>query len=124
MICSHLPSHIFLLIIPFTSSAGLAIALLLCRFSISQMDVPARQTFISLLVSNNERSAANGITNLARSIGLSIGVTINSLFLDYDKNEFMFGMPFIISGGTQMIYDIILALCFLKTSSNIKNREN
>ncbi len=86
MICSHLPSHIFLLIIPFSSSAGLAIILLLCRFSISQMDVPARQTFISLLVSNKERSSANGITNLARSIGLSIGVTINSQFLHYDKD--------------------------------------
>ena len=76
MIFTHLPSNIFLLLIAMTSNSTVAVFLLLGRFCISQMDVPARQTYVSMVVSSEERSAANGITNIARSVGLSFAFPI------------------------------------------------
>lgn len=71
MIVTHLPSHIFLILIPLMPTSSLAIAMLFCRFCISTMDVPARQTYVATVVESDERSAAGGITNVARSLGLS-----------------------------------------------------
>jgi len=81
MIFTHLPSNLFLLAIPFASNSYVAMGLVLGRFCISQMDVPARQTYVSLMVSSSERSAANGITNIARSVGLALGMGINGYFI-------------------------------------------
>ena len=64
MIYTHLPSNVFLILIALTDNATISVLLLFCRFCISQMDEPARQTFVTLVVSPSERSAANGITNI------------------------------------------------------------
>ena len=45
--------------------------MLLARFCLSQMDVPARQAFVQGLVAPSERSAAGGVTNVVRSLGLA-----------------------------------------------------
>lgn len=90
----------------------LAIIMLLIRFSMSQMDVPARQTFLTLCVENNERSAAGGITNLVRSIGFSISPIIVGYLLKDSTNEILFSLPFTIAGVLKLIYDILLYLTF------------
>ena len=72
MIFTHLPSHLFLILIPMMPNSTLAVSVLLVRFCISTMDVPARQTYVATVVDSDERSAAGGITNVARSLGLSI----------------------------------------------------
>ena len=77
------------------------------------MDVPARQTYVSLMVSSGERSAANGITNIARSVGLTFGLAINGLFFDSDPESLMFSLPFLIAGGAKIVYGITLGFCFL-----------
>jgi hypothetical protein len=51
----------------------------MARFCISQMDVPARQTYVSMVVSAEERSAANGITNIARSVGVALAFPLAGL---------------------------------------------
>eukprot|EP00919_Chromeraceae_sp_WS-2016_P036775 GHVR01087379.1.p1 GENE.GHVR01087379.1~~GHVR01087379.1.p1 ORF type:complete len:242 (-),score=-1.58 GHVR01087379.1:3647-4372(-) len=119
MIFTHLPSNIFLLIVPFTSNSTVAIVLILGRFCISQMDVPARQTYVSLVVSNEERSAANGITNIARSVGISIGLALSGYFYKFSPDDFLFSMPFAIAGSVKIFYDITLGFCFL--CNNKKN---
>lgn len=53
MIYTHLPSNVFLLLIGFVSTPSLSIVLLFARFCISQMDVPARQTYVSMMVSSS-----------------------------------------------------------------------
>ncbi|MEO8128800.1 MAG: MFS transporter, partial [Bryobacteraceae bacterium] len=45
MVFTHLPSNILLILVPLMPTASLAIAVLLLRFSISQMDVPTRQSY-------------------------------------------------------------------------------
>ena len=80
MIVTHLPSNILLILIALTGNKYIAIGLLLGRFCISQMDVPARQTYVSMVVASDERSAANGITNIARSIGLTLAFPVAGYF--------------------------------------------
>ncbi len=113
MIFTHLPSNLFLLAIPFVSDSNIAMRLILGRFCISQMDVPARQTYVNFVVSSAERSAANGITNIARSVGLSLGMGMNGYFISLDPQSFMFTVPFLLAGGIKIVYDVVLGCCFL-----------
>ena len=83
----------------------LAILVLLLRFSISQMDVPTRQSYTMAVVDPDERSAASGITGVARTIGASLSPVITGLFL---ANPALLGLPFIISGGLKIVYDLLL----------------
>ena len=82
MIFTHLPSNIFLILIGLSTNATMAVFFLLIRFCISQMDVPARQTYVSMVVSKEERSAANGITNIVRSVALTFAFPIATYLFD------------------------------------------
>ena len=69
MVVTHLPSNLLLILVPLMPTLPLAIAVLLARFSISQMDVPTRQSYTMAVVAPEERAAAAGITGVARTIG-------------------------------------------------------
>ncbi|CAF3334711.1 unnamed protein product [Rotaria socialis] len=118
MVITHIPSNIMLILITFMQTKASAIAMLLLRFSISQMDVPARQTFVAISVENNERSAAGGITNLVRSVGLSISPIIVGYLLQDSKNPILFASPFVIGGGLKLLYDILLYVSFDVSNRN------
>ncbi len=109
MVFTHLPSNVLLILVPFMPSLGLAIALLLLRFSISQMDVPTRQSYTMAVVAPDERSAASGITGVARTIGASLSPVITGVFM---SNPAFLGLPFIISGGLKIVYDLALYFNF------------
>ena len=66
MVFSHVPSNVLLLLVPLMPTLPLAAAVLLVRFAISQMDVPARQAYTVAVVDPDERSAANGVTGVTR----------------------------------------------------------
>ena len=87
--------------IPLMPTKFSAIMMLLIRFSMSQMDVPARQTFLAISVNNDERSAAGGITNLVRSIGFAISPMIVGHLMKDPTNQMLFSSPFFIAGSTQ-----------------------
>ena len=110
MVFTHLPSNILLILVPLMPNYPLAISVLLLRFSISQMDVPTRQAYTMAVVEPDERSAAAGITGIARSIGASLSPAIaGALF------SVFLGSPFIIAGGLKIIYDLILFRSFKKS---------
>jgi MFS family permease len=109
MVFTHLPSNILLILVPFMPSLGLAIALLFLRFSISQMDVPTRQSYTMAVVAPDERSAASGITGVARTIGAALSPVFTGVFL---SNPAFLGLPFILSGGLKIIYDLALYFNF------------
>ena len=81
MVFTHLPSNILLMLVPLMPSLPLAIAVLLVRFSISQMDVPTRQSYTMAVVAPDERSAAAGITGVARTTGASIAPVFTGFLL-------------------------------------------
>jgi MFS family permease len=105
MVVTHLPSNILLILVPLMPNLWLAVLVLLVRFSISQMDVPTRQSYIMAVVSKEERSAAAGITGVARTTGAAI----SPLFVG-----FMFARPswvnapFFIAGTLKILYDVLL----------------
>lgn len=103
MVFTHLPSNVLLILVPLMPNFPLAIGMLLLRFSISQMDVPTRQAYTMAVVDPDERSAAAGITGIARSVGASLSpVVAGALFSVY------LGGPFIVAGGLKILYDLIL----------------
>jgi MFS family permease len=112
MVFTHLPSNILLILVPLMPNFTLAISMLLLRFSISQMDVPTRQAYTMAVVAPDERSAAAGITGIARSVGASLSPVAAGALLSVFS-----GGPFIVAGGLKIIYDLILYRSF--KASNI-----
>ena len=109
MVFTHLPSNVLLILIPLMPNLTSAIVVLILRFCISQMDVPIRQSYTMALVSDDERSAASGITTITRSIGASLSPTFSGIFL---ANPLLISFPFFFAGGLKIIYDLWLYFSF------------
>jgi MFS family permease len=105
MVYTHIPSNILLMLVPLMPNLTLAVILLLLRFSISQMDVPTRQSYTMAVVSPDERSAAAGITGIARTTGASLSPVITGPLLAQPS---LLSLPFFLSGGLKIIYDLLL----------------
>jgi MFS family permease len=105
MVFTHIPSNILLMLVPLMPNLPLAIALLLLRFSISQMDVPTRQSYTMAVVDPDERSAASGVTGIARSVGASLSPVLTGIFLGIPA---LFSFPFFLCGGLKIVYDLLL----------------
>jgi MFS family permease len=105
MVFTHIPSNVMLIIIPFMPTVSLAVGVLLLRFSISQMDVPTRQSYLMAVVSPDERSAAAGVTGIARSIGASLSPVLAGAMLSIPA---FFSAPFFLAGGLKVVYDLLL----------------
>ena len=105
MVLTHLPSNILLILVPLMPNLSLAVLVLLVRFSISQMDVPTRQSYTMAVVSAEERSAAAGITGVARTTGAAI----SPLFVGFMfARPSLINAPFFIAGTLKIIYDLLL----------------
>jgi MFS family permease len=105
MVFTHVPSNILLLLVPLMPSLPLAIGVLLLRFSISQMDVPTRQSYTMAVVAPDERSAASGVTTIARSVGAAISPSLTGIFLSIPA---LLSAPFFLCGGLKIVYDLLL----------------
>jgi MFS family permease len=83
----------------------LAVLVLLVRFSISQMDVPARQSYTMAVVSPEERSAAGGITGVARTTGAAISPLFAGFLF---ARPSLINIPFFVAGSLKILYDLLL----------------
>jgi MFS family permease len=109
MVFTHLPSNILLMLVPLMPTLPLAIVILLLRFSISQMDVPTRQSYTMAIVRPEERSAAAGITGTARSMGAAAGPVCAGVLL---ANPAAMSGLFFVAGGLKIVYDLLLLRSF------------
>jgi MFS family permease len=114
MVFTHLPSNLLVLLVPLMPTLPLAILVLLLRFSISQMDVPARQSYTLAVVSPDERSAAAGVTGVARSIGAALSPALAGLCLE---SPALLGLPFYLAGAIKIGYDLLLYWSFVRRDS-------
>jgi len=105
MVFTHLPSNILLILVPLMPNLPLAILMLLVRFSISQMDVPTRQSYTMAMVSPEERSAAAGITGVARTTGAALAPIFAGWMF---ARPSLISLPFFIAGALKVIYDLLL----------------
>jgi len=105
MVFTHLPSNILLMLVPLMPTVELAILVLLARFSISQMDVPARQSYTVSIVEPDERSAAAGVTGVARTTGAALSPLIAAPLF---ASATLASVPFFLAGGLKIVYDLTL----------------
>jgi MFS family permease len=105
MVFTHIPSNLLLILVPLMPTLPWAIAVLLLRFGISQMDVPTRQSYIMAVVSPDERSAASGVTSIARSVGAAVSPSLTGIFLAVPA---LISVPFYLAGGLKIVYDALL----------------
>jgi MFS family permease len=105
MVVTHVPSNVFLILVPLMPTLPLAVAMLLLRFSISQMDVPTRQSYTMAVVAPDERSAAAGITGVARTAGAALSPSLAGMFLAVPA---LTSLPFFCAGGLKLVYDVLL----------------
>ncbi len=109
MVFTHIPSNVLLCVVPLMPTAPLAVGLLLLRFSISQMDVPTRQSYTMAVVAPDERAAAAGITAIARSVGASASPALAGLLL---ASAALVNVPLVAAGLLKIVYDLLLYRSF------------
>jgi MFS family permease len=109
MVWTHVPSNVLLILVPLMPSLPLAIAVLLARFSISQMDVPTRQSYTMAVVDPDERSAAAGVTGIARTTGAALSPLIAAPLIAVPA---LAAVPFFLAGGLKIVYDLALWRAF------------
>lgn len=109
MVFTHLPSNVLLILVPLMPTLPFAVLVLLFRFSISQMDVPARQSYTMAVVPAEERSAAGGFTGVARTTGAAL----SPLFAGFLFGRLsLMSTPFFIAGTLKIAYDLLLYRSF------------
>lgn len=108
MVFTHLPSSVFLMLAPASSSAGLAAALFLAREALVEMDVPTRQSYVMAIVRPEERTYASGVTNLTRNLGWALGPIVAGFVMQHIS----LAGPLIIGGALKITYDIVLYKSF------------
>ncbi len=110
MVFTHLPSNVLLMLIPFMPNATFAVAILLTRHLLSQMDVPTRQAYSMAMVDTQDRSYLAAWTNGARTLGTSPTPVLSGAMLATSLT----GLPFLLAGGLKIIYDLSLFVTFRK----------
>jgi MFS family permease len=108
MVFTHLPSNVFLLLMPLMPTFELTVALFLLRHMLSQLDVPTRQSYTMAIVEPHERSAAAGIMSVSRSGAAALAPVIAGWTLAMPA----LGLPFVFAGGLKILYDIAIYLQF------------
>lgn len=108
MVFTHLPSNIFLILVPFAPNLTTAVVLLLARNALSQMDVPTRTSYVMAVVTPAERPAAASVTAVPRSLAAAASPTLAGYLLGLSA----FGWPLIIGGALKAVYDVLLLLQF------------
>jgi hypothetical protein len=110
MVFSHIPSNVFLTSVAFAPTPLSAVSLLLCRQSLSQMDVPARQSYVMAIVDESDRTAAAGLTSSTRTVASSISPSIAG----YAMQAVWIGTPLVAGGLFKLAYDFMIYASFRK----------
>jgi MFS family permease len=109
MVFTHIPSNVLLIFVPLMPTLPLAVLVLLVRFSLSQMDVPTRQSYTMAVVAPHERAAASGVTGVARTTGAALSPLFAGLLFAHPSSM---NVPFYLAGGLKMAYDLLLFRAF------------
>lgn len=104
MVYTHIPANLLLIAAAFMPTAPLALAFLLARSSLSQMDVAARQSYVMAVVPPEERAAAASVTNVPRSLASAISPLLAGALLEHSS----FGWPLVVAGAAKLVYDLLL----------------
>ncbi len=110
MVFTHIPSNVLLILLAFAPSLSIAVSLFFARMSLSQMDVPTRQSYIMGVVSENERIHAAVYTNTSRNISQAISPSITGIIIQ----TLSLSAPFVVGGVLKIVYDVGIFFSFRK----------
>ncbi len=105
MVFTHIPANLLLILVPLMPNLSWAITIYLLRSTMAQMDVPVRQSYTMAVVTPEERSAAAGVTNIARTLGMSISPIFIGPLLGHAE---LLQIAFFVGGGLKIVYDLLL----------------
>jgi len=108
MVFTHLPSSVFLILVPFAPSFRIAAILFFLREALVEMDVPSRQSYVAAIVRPHERTFASGVTNLTRNLMWAAGSSVGGFFMQ----NLAFSAPLIAGGSIKILYDGLLYRAF------------
>ena len=108
MVFTHLPSNVLLALVPLMPTAPLAVAMFLARMSVSQMDVPTRQSYTMAVVAPDERTPTAGVLNLARVTATAASPALAGFAFSVAA----LGLPFFLAGGLKVAYDLLIWRAF------------
>jgi MFS family permease len=108
MVFTHIPSSVFLILAAFSPNLYVALALLLIRSALAQMDVPTRTSYVMAVVTPAERTAAASVTAVPRSLASAISPAFSGFLLG---TPFL-GLPLVVCGVLKIAYDIALLYSF------------
>ncbi len=111
MVFTHIPSNVLLILVGFAPTLPLAIGFYLARMSLSQMDVPTRQSYLVAVVDEEERTAASGFTNISRGVSQAVSPSLTGYILHALP---ALSAPFLLGGTLKIAYDIALYFNFRK----------
>ncbi|HEU5488327.1 MAG TPA: MFS transporter, partial [Candidatus Nitrosotalea sp.] len=110
MVFTHIPSNVLLILLAFAPSLWIAVSLFFARMSLSQMDVPTRQSYIMGVVGENERIPAAVYTNTSRNISQAISPSITGIIIQ----TLSLSAPFVVGGVLKIVYDVGIFFSFRK----------
>ncbi len=108
MVYTHIPANLFMILAALMPNVELATTFLLMRMALSQMDIPARQSYVMAMVPPEERAAAASVTNIPRSLVAALSPALGGLLL----TQTSFGWPLILAGAIKIGYDLLLLMMF------------
>ena len=107
MVFTHLPSAVFLALIPIPNDVHLSLLFLILRSCTQSMDGPPRSAFLAAIVLPGERTAIMGLVNVVKSTAQCLSPTLTGLLADRK----LFWVAFVCAGGLKAVYDLgMLAL--------------
>ena len=104
MVFTHIPANVCLVLAALAPSLPTALALLLIRSALSQMDVPTRTAYVMAVVTPAERSAAAGFTAVPRSLAAALSPTLSGALFAAG----WISLPLIACGVLKIAYDLAL----------------
>ena len=118
MVWSHVLSNFLLIAIGLATTPVAAVAFLLARHLLSQMDVPTRQAYVMSVVEDHEREAAAALTNVARTVAQALSPAATGWIMQ----AIALGAPFTLGGGLKIVYDVLLWRAFRDVTPRTEER--
>jgi MFS family permease len=108
MVFTHIPSSVCLILAAVVPSLELALAFLLMRAALSQMDVPTRSSYVMAVVTPPERPAAASVTSVPRSLAAAASPALAGALFAAGYEAW----PLVICGAVKILYDLALLWAF------------
>jgi MFS family permease len=108
MVITHLPSSVFLALLPVPAGLPWTILLLVGRSVLNSMDQAPRSAFLSLIVLPEERTAVMGVVNILKTLAQSAGPSVTGILAGHGR----FWVAFVAAGSLKAAYDLMLLAFF------------